>query len=95
MGIDPADQEKIFEVDSTVEGTHSLNREGLGMGLHICRTIVSRFDGEIKVVSEGRGTGSTFTFSMKMSLQVENALGVVATELVEPVLLEPPAREPP
>lgn len=66
-GIDPADHEKIFESDSTVEGTRSLNREGLGMGLHICRTIVSRFGGQITVESEGVGKGSTFTFGMKMS----------------------------
>lgn len=87
-GIDPADHAKIFEMDSTVAGTLSLNREGLGMGLHICKTIVTRFDGDITVTSEGRGKGSTFTFSMKMDRQEEMAHGVVATDLVEPLLPE-------
>ena len=87
-GIDPADHAKIFEMDSTVAGTLSLNREGLGMGLHICRTIVNRFDGDITVTSEGRGKGSTFTFSMRMDREQERALGVVAIDLVEPLLPE-------
>ena len=35
-GIDPADHAKIFQMDTTVAGMRGLNREGLGMGLHIC-----------------------------------------------------------
>ena len=45
-----------------------MNKEGVGLGLNICRRILKQFDGELRVFSEGMNLGSTFMFSMKMQL---------------------------
>lgn len=56
MGIPKNKQEQIFErfvkLDEFVQGT--------GMGLAICKSLAERFRGDIGVVSEGEGKGSTF-----------------------------------
>lgn len=55
-GISPEAQEKIFErfykVDDFVQGT--------GLGLSICKAFTDAVHGSIGVISEGKGTGSTF-----------------------------------
>ena len=38
--------------------------QGTGMGLAICKSIVERCGGQIGVVSQGKGTGCTFWFSI-------------------------------
>jgi len=43
-----------------------LNTQGVGMGLHITKSIVTQFGGEVNVRSEV-GTGSTFGFTFKLS----------------------------
>ena len=61
IGIEPADQDQIFEV---FEGLHG-GREyaGTGIGLAVCERIVERHDGDIWVESEP-GEGSTFSFTL-------------------------------
>ena len=44
----------------------SMNSEGIGLGLRICKEIVDQNGGAIYVESDGVGKGSCFTFSMKM-----------------------------
>ncbi|GAB3668971.1 hypothetical protein GCM10028856_15150 [Halopiger thermotolerans] len=61
IGIDPDDQEQIFEV---FEGLHGDgDYAGTGIGLAVCERIVERHDGEIWVDSEP-GDGSTFSFTL-------------------------------
>ena len=56
IGIPKNKQEQIFErfvkLDEFVQGT--------GMGLAICKSLAERFHGDIGVISEGEGKGSTF-----------------------------------
>lgn len=66
LGISAEDQERIFALDTRVEENTELNKDGLGMGLAICRSIVNVYNGSIKVMSDGLGKGSCFTFSMEM-----------------------------
>jgi len=57
-GIPLDKQQTVFErfvkLDEFIQGT--------GMGLAICKSIAERCEGEIGVISQGEGTGSTFWF---------------------------------
>ncbi|MFC4542205.1 ATP-binding protein [Halosolutus amylolyticus] len=61
IGIDPADQERIFEVFQRLHSreTHA----GTGIGLALCERIVERHGGEIWVESDP-GEGATFSFTV-------------------------------
>lgn len=61
VGI-PADQlDVIFESFRQVDGSHTRNYSGVGLGLAIARQLVERHGGEISVTSE-LGKGSVFSF---------------------------------
>jgi signal transduction histidine kinase len=60
IGIDPADQERIFE-----QFQQAGQREGSGLGLALARSFVSLHGGRLWVESEV-GVGSTFTFSLPL-----------------------------
>ncbi|OGC76920.1 MAG: hypothetical protein A2Z27_06195 [candidate division Zixibacteria bacterium RBG_16_50_21] len=58
IGMGPELKEKIFQPFFTTKG-----KKGTGLGLPICLSIVSRFQGEIKTESEsGKGTIFTLNF---------------------------------
>jgi len=69
IGIDPADQERIFE-DFQQVGL----REGTGLGLALARSFITLHGGRLWVESEP-GLGSTFTFTLP--LRQSNATVVV------------------
>ncbi|EMA31658.1 multi-sensor signal transduction histidine kinase [Halobiforma lacisalsi AJ5] len=61
IGIDPKDQDRIFEV---FEGLHAADDyTGTGIGLAVCERIIERHGGEIWVESEP-GEGSTFSVTL-------------------------------
>jgi len=62
-GISPEGTKKIFDRLYQEERILEINRKGLGLGLHICRELVSRHGGRIWVESE-LGKGSTFHFTL-------------------------------
>jgi len=61
VGIDPALQERVFDLFE--QGDKSLERgnTGLGIGLTLARQLVLLHGGSIAVASDGIGRGSTFT----------------------------------
>jgi PAS domain S-box-containing protein len=63
MGIDKRHQEKIFERFYRVGERQDNRMPGLGMGLHISFSIVTKHGGKMWVESE-RGKGSTFYFAL-------------------------------
>ena len=51
---------------------HDENQEGIGMGLVICKELVENNEGSINVFSAGPDKGTTFQFTMRMTIP-ENA----------------------
>ena len=66
VGIDPAMQQRIFELFE--QGDKSLERgnTGLGIGLTLARQLVRLHGGEISVQSEGIGHGSRFVLRLPL-----------------------------
>ena len=59
-GIEPEFIEHIFDTYASKDAEH---QKGYGLGLALCRIIIEKMGGEIKVNSEV-GKGSTFTFTL-------------------------------
>jgi PAS domain S-box-containing protein len=63
VGIPPALLPRLFDPFYRVERTAGSIR-GLGLGLHISRSLVEAHGGQIQAESAGEGTGSTFTVTL-------------------------------
>ncbi|QLK25765.1 MEDS domain-containing protein [Natrinema zhouii] len=61
IGIDPADQDRVFTVFDRLHSREEY--EGTGIGLALCQRIIERHGGDIWVDSEP-GEGSTFSFTL-------------------------------
>lgn len=67
-GIEPDFLPALFQKYGLIKGSYRTNQEstqGTGLGLYICKSIIELHEGKISAESEGKGTGSTFTFSLK------------------------------
>jgi two-component system sensor histidine kinase/response regulator len=60
IGIPPGDQQRIFQAFEQAEAGHARQREGTGLGLHICQRLVELLGGRLSFTSE-QGVGSTFS----------------------------------
>ena len=74
VGIAPANLEKIFEKDVTLNTTDRFNKKGNGLGLYTVKLLINKLQGEIHAESK-LGEGTTFVFAIK------KAPSVVAAEL--------------
>jgi signal transduction histidine kinase len=63
VGIDPADQARVFEPFAQAEDSLAAGPRGTGLGLPICREIVEHHGGRLWLES-AVGAGSTFTFAL-------------------------------
>ena len=64
VGIDPEDQEAIFDEFKQLDSSQSRQYEGTGLGLALTKRLVELHGGRIWVESEGLGMGSTFSFTI-------------------------------
>lgn len=62
-GIPDEYKEKIFDMFYTISSCSADSRRGIGMGLSLCRTIISAHGGEISV-SDNTPTGCIFSFTL-------------------------------
>lgn len=62
-GISPEESKKIFEYLYQGDNNPDAGRKGLGLGLYICKELVSQHGGQIWVESQ-LGRGSTFLFTL-------------------------------
>lgn len=60
MGIDPRYHDKVFGLFERLE----TGEKGTGIGLALVKRIVEMHGGRIWVESRGKGTGSTFGFTL-------------------------------
>ncbi len=69
MGIEPSSLEKIFEAFEQAAPVIASRYGGLGLGLAICKGLVSIHDGTIRALSGGANTGATFIVELPPSRQ--------------------------
>ena len=63
IGIDPAQQEHVFDEFRQVDGSSTRLYGGTGLGLALCRAIAALLEGRVELASTP-GKGSTFTFTV-------------------------------
>lgn len=71
IGIDPADQKKIFERFYRAPGESQMKIKGTGLGLFIAKTIIENHGGKILAESKGLGKGTTFIVRLPRKLRVK------------------------
>ncbi len=77
IGIEPEFLPHVFDRFRQADATRSRRHGGLGLGLAIGKNLAELHGGSIKVESEGKGKGSTFTVFVPLSK--------AATEPIKPV----------
>ncbi|MEK7954337.1 PAS domain S-box protein [Luteolibacter soli] len=66
VGIDPDDLPKVFNIFAQAERSKSASKEGLGLGLHLARSLMQLQNGVLEAASAGLGQGSEFTVRMPL-----------------------------
>ena len=88
-GFRKQDAPKLFQMFGKLKRTASMNSEGIGMGLMICKQLVELNQGVIELTSEGVNKGATVFFTFKAWLDNPNQSSSSSREVLGgEVLLE-------
>lgn len=71
-GISEEDLPKIFETFYTSSARETDSKQGIGLGLAICDTIIKAHGGTIKAGNRPDGKGATFTFTVPWNKEERN-----------------------
>ena len=91
IGIDAADQPRVFEEFFRCNHPHARRFSGSGLGLAIVKQLVEVHGGHVGVYSEGLGKGSVFYFTLRPATKAEKEQ---ATRINASLLSQPPAQVP-
>ena len=80
IGMDEAQQAKLFKAFSQADESTTRRYGGTGLGLSICKRLAEMMGGEISVTSEPE-QGSCFRFSLWLEISEEQAPKVIATDI--------------
>lgn len=82
IGIDPADQKKIFQKFFRTDAANEITREGTGLGIYVVKKLVEVQGGKIWFDSKGLGKGTTFyvSFPLPKGKIVEETLKIKSLE---------------
>lgn len=64
IGVKPEDQKRIFAAFEQADSSFTKHFEGTGLGLALTKKLVELHGGRIWMESDGKGKGSTFTFTL-------------------------------
>nr|WP_285903258.1 HAMP domain-containing sensor histidine kinase [Alkalimarinus sediminis] len=67
IGIERSQSQKIFKKFYQVGDSNLMSAKGSGLGLYLVQNIVAAHNGKIKVLSGGKGQGSTFLVTLPIS----------------------------
>ncbi|WP_243303966.1 sensor histidine kinase [Geothrix oryzisoli] len=67
IGVSPEGQARLFQKFAQAEGGHAREYGGTGLGLVICKHLMSMMGGTINLQSEGLGHGSTLKITMPIA----------------------------
>lgn len=70
VGITKEDKEKIFNKFSRGANSSHINPNGSGLGLFIAKQILDKHHGDIEILSEGEGRGTTFIVTLPIKQPV-------------------------
>ncbi|MGE5400511.1 MAG: PAS domain S-box protein, partial [Ignavibacteriales bacterium] len=65
VGIEQDIMDNLFKIDKSVSRKGTANEEGTGLGLLLCKEMVEKHGGRIRVESK-TGRGSTFSFTLQL-----------------------------
>ncbi len=69
LGVDPADQPRLFEEFYRANDPNARKLSGSGLGLAIVRQLVEAQGGKVGLSSEGKGKGSRFFFTLPTAIR--------------------------
>ena len=73
-GIKKQEQINLFKIFGKLQSNSKQNQQGIGMGLNVCKRIVSFFGGDIFIDSDyGKGSKFSFGFIINEFSMVENS----------------------
>ncbi len=80
VGIPQEKQKSLFEKFRQVDSSFTRQHGGSGLGLAITRRLVEMMGGRIRLSSAGPGCGTTVTFSLPLSCNVDDPVHIVGKE---------------